>query len=87
MPSYKISYYRHDKRIIESKEKVAQDMDTAVESAVIHARKYLVKLSDISVSLTSEDKGGVQRYCDTCLIKPASHGVKNKIYCKECKSD
>ena len=85
MTNYTVTYFRLDTKKHENKRKLSKDMDAAVKSVVDHAKRHSVKLQEISVRLTSEDNGGIQRYCDVCLVSMALYGVKKNWYCKGCK--
>jgi len=87
MANYLITYCRIKDKRYDSKTLTDKNMTSAVKKVVGAARKHLVDINQISVRILEEkDKGGVQRYCDKCLIEPASYGFKNKQwYCKGCK--
>lgn len=81
---YDVTYYRHDKKITESKPIKADTMALAVQSLIHVAERHGKKIS--SISCTIKGSNGVQRFCDICLTNEATYGVKqNKMLCKECR--
>ena len=85
MPNYTVQYTRLNPRKELEAIVTSKTMDGAVEKVVTLLTKELVNVTNISVSIKSETRGGIQRYCDVCLVSMASYGVKNNWYCRECK--
>jgi hypothetical protein len=83
MSIYTVEYYRHDKKVTESKPVQADTMTKAVQRLIDTANYHNTKISNISV--TVKGSKGVQRFCDVCLKTEAMFGCKDKkMKCKEC---
>lgn len=87
MTTYRLKYKRLDNKKELEAFITAYNMNLAVKRLVNEAEKKSVRITNISVSIKTEKNGGVQKYCDQCLVKMAGHGFKDKWYCKECKND
>lgn len=81
---YTITYYRHDKKITETKPVKADTMKLAVQRLLDTAKHHGTEIS--SISCTVNGSQGVQRFCDTCQGNEATYGYKdNKMLCRECR--
>lgn len=84
---YNITYTRLDTKTTYSKQVSAHTMREAVKVILeYYVNKYGVKITDISVKIAKEEKGGVQLFCTKCNEKPASQTIKNKWFCSGCFS-
>jgi hypothetical protein len=80
---YQVTYYRHDKKSIETKSVDDGGMVLAVQKIINTAKQHDVKIS--SISCTIDGSKGVQRFCDYCHNNEALFGYKDKtMKCKEC---
>ena len=82
---YQVTYYRHDKKITETKPVKADTMAQAVQRLLDTAKQHNTQISRISCTIKGSE--GVQRFCDTCQVKDAMFGIKGKFLCRECNND
>jgi hypothetical protein len=84
MRIYDISYFRKDKKTIETKPVKAETMTRAVQKLLDTAKHHGTEIS--SISATIKGSQGVQRFCDVCLKTEAVYGYKdNLMKCEECR--
>lgn len=83
MNSYLVKFYRLDKKCHDSKVVTCNNSFEAVRAVIQGAKKNLVDINNISVSI--KDHRGDQRICDKCQNAFGIYGIKDKIFCKECK--
>lgn len=81
MPFYDL-HYTTDKKLLHTLN--AASMAEAVAALVGAASKSSVTLSDISVCVTGESSGGRQKFCNDCLLRPASYGLHDVWFCYQC---
>lgn len=81
---YNVTYYRHDKKITETKSVKADTMKLAVQRLLDTAKNHETEVSAISCTINGSK--GVQRFCDYCHGNEAMFGYKdNTMKCKECR--
>lgn len=83
---YQVNYIRSDTKLHESKTVFAKNSKESVKKVINHAKKYLVDLSCISVSI--EGQQVFQKMCDKCQIQFGDYGIiinyKKYNLCKGC---